>query len=218
MIDNNKALPVSAHYIKYFSSLHEHDYEQAFEHLHRYYDYTMHRHGRAQYHNALFTLATLHAEFESFEESIRAVNEAISVARENKDSPVLTQIHFWLYNFMLLHPDSKVPDTLSSKEQLLNFLKAKSQDTSYTLYSLALQHDALHQLSHCGSLAQALESLYKSSFISVISNSIASATSFCELQASTWSRLGISSMAQLYNDISLDLSQKPRVNGLSFKA
>lgn len=206
--ENDKSLPVSAHYIKYFSSLQEHDYEQAFEHLHRFYDYTMHRHGRAQYHNALFTLATLHAEFESFEEALRAVSEAISVARENKDISALTNIHFWLYNFITLHPDCKIPEFFSSKEQMLQFLKVKSQDTSLGLYSLTLQHEALHHLVTCGSLTQTLEALFKSSFISIISNSISSAISYCSLMVSTCNRLGISSSALLYNELSSDLSKK----------
>lgn len=205
--ENNKELPVSAHYIKYSSALQSRDYKQAFEHLHRFYDYTMHHHGRAQYHNALFTLASLHAEFESFDESIRAVSEAISVARENKDGPALTNMHFWLYNFISLHPECKIPEFLPSKEQLLQFLKVKSQNTSYFLYSLALQQEAINQLAHCGSLALALESLYKSSFISMIANSVSSSTSYCTLESVTWDRLGVSSVSNLYNDISFSISK-----------
>lgn len=208
LTENDKPLPVFAHFIKYYCALQERDYEQSFEHLHRYYDYTMHHHGRAQYHNALFTLANLHAEFESFDEAMRAVSEAISVARENKDTPALTDIHFWLYNFITLHPECKLPDSIPSKEQLLQFLKVKSQSTSYTLYSLALQQDALYQLSHCGSTTKALESLFKSSFISVISNSIPSAVGFCLAESVMWERVGISALSHLYNEISLDLSKK----------
>lgn len=206
--ENNKPLPVFAHYIKYYCALQERDYELSFEHLHRYFDYTMHYHGRAQYHNALFTLATLHAEFESFDEAMCAVSEAISVARENKDTPALTDIHFWLYSFLILHPECQLPENISSKEQLLQFLKVKSQNTSYSLYSLALQQDALYQLSHCGSLTQALESLFKSSFISVISNSVSSAVGFCLMESVMWERIGVSAMSQLYNNVSLDLSRK----------
>ncbi|VVT51283.1 uncharacterized protein SAPINGB_P003057 [Magnusiomyces paraingens] len=204
---NDKSLPVSAYYIKYFKFIQENDYEQAFEYLHRFYDYTMHRHGRAHYHNALFTLATLHAEFESFEEALRAVSEAISVARENKDNMALTDIHFWLYNFISLHPQYKIPDFLSSKDQMIQFLKAKSQDTSYSLYSLVLQHESLHQLINCGSLIQVFESLFKSFFISVTSNSVLPAFNYFTLEASIWEKLGIFSIASTYNQISFTLSK-----------
>lgn len=201
MVATSKPLPTSAHYVQYLDAFRDKDYEAAFDHLHRYYDYTMNSKGRTHYQYALFTLATLQAEFSFYSEAMRAVEEAITVARENKDNHCLTYILAWLYSFLQAHPDCEVPDSLSSMDQISQFLRNKASSTSYALYSLAYQSEAEQIMSSGGSLTLAFEGLTKSAYINAVSNSTFAAANAALVASSMWSRCGNSTLAHLALDM-----------------
>lgn len=200
MVSTNKPLPTSAHYVQYLDAFRDKDYEAAFDHLHRFYDYTMNSKGRTHYQYALFTLATLQAEFSFYSEAMRAVEEAITVARENKDNNCLNYILSWLYSFLQSHPDCKVPDSLSSQAQISQFLRSRADSTSFALYSLSFQSEVEQIMATGGSLTQALEAMTKSSYINAVSNSAFAAGNLAVVSCSLWSRCGINTLANLALD------------------
>lgn len=201
MVSTNKPLPTSAHYVQYLDAFRDKDYEAAFDHLHRFYDYTMNSRGRTHYQYALFTLATLQAEFSFYAEAMRAVEEAITVARENKDNNCLNYILSWLYSFLQSHPDCKPPESLSSQEQISQFLRIKSKDTSYSLYSLSYQSEVEQVMAQGGSLTHAFEALTKSTFINAVSNSSFAAGNVALVASGLWTRCGNNALAKLALDM-----------------
>lgn len=201
MIATNKPLPTSAHYVQYLDAFRDKDYEAAFDHLHRFYDYTMNSRGRTHYQYALFTLATLQAEFGFYSEAMEAVDEAITVARENKDNHCLNYILSWLYSFLQSHRDCKPPASLSSLEQISQFLRIRAKETSFSLYSLSYQSEVEQLVPSGGSLTQAFESLIKSKYINAISNSAFAAGNLSLVASGLWMRCGSAALAHLALDL-----------------
>src|SRR6202022_4873318 len=80
------------------------DYPTSFDSLHRFFDYTMQNRDRSFYQYALLNLAVLEADFGSYQEAVTAMQETVSVARENKDMGCLNFSLSWLYHFSKAHP------------------------------------------------------------------------------------------------------------------
>lgn len=201
MVATNKPLPASAHYVLYLDAFRDKDYEASFEHLHRYYDYTMNSKGRTHYQYALFTLGTLQAEFGFHAEAIRAIEEAITVARENRDNNCLNYILSWLHSFLRCHPDCPVPESLSSQDQISQFLRSKSNQTSYALYSLSFQSEVEQIMAVDGSLTNAFEAITKSTYINAAANSTFAGGNIALVASSVWSRCGNSALANMCLDM-----------------
>lgn len=193
------------HYIRYLECLRDADYEGAFNSLHCYFDYMMSNRRTVFYHYALLCLATLHAAFDCEGEAIRAIEEAISVARENKDFACLNFVLSWLFNFMKDRPNLKHNFYVSSA-QLLQFLKARTGETS-SLHSTAYQSEATQIMLEGGSISSVLESLTKAAYISLTEDSsLISFISHCALASTFWFRVGNYELAHTYCDISLEAS------------
>ncbi len=196
----------SIHYIKYLECLRSADYEGAFYSLHRYFDYMMSNRRTVFYHYALLCLATLHAAFDCEQEAIRAIEESISVARENKDYTCLNFVLSWLFNFMKDRPTIK-HDFYLSNTHLLQFLKTNSGLTSSSLHSTAYQSEATQIMMEGGSTSSVLESLTKAAHISLSEDSsLVSFISYCALASAFWFRVGNYDLAKAYCEISLESS------------
>lgn len=151
-------------YLIYLQAIKQKDYEKSVEYLHKFHDYS----NNPKYQYALVNLALVQNEE-------LALDEAIHVARENKD--------FGCLNYILAYKNEN---------------RFKSKETSYSLYSLAYLDQVKHD-TNMHSLTLAFESLWKSFFINAASNTDNFNTN---LTASTlWTRLGISSLANLSLDI-----------------
>lgn len=196
----------SIYYIRYLECLRDADYEGAFHSLHRYFDYMMSNRRTVFYHYALLCLATLHAAFDCEQEAIRAIEEAISVARENKDTACLNFVLSWLFNFLKDRPHLK-HNFYVSNAHLLQFLKTNTGSTSYSLHSTAYQSEATQIILEGGSISSALESLTKAAHISLTEDSsLVSFISYCALASAIWFRLGNFELAKVYCEISLESS------------
>lgn len=223
--DDGNSLPVVSYYILYMYFLHGHDQEKSVEYLHRYFDYEMVWYGRAQYHHALFALASLHSKFESMDDALEAITEAVAVARENKDISTLTKIHFWLYTFQQSHPELIIPESLRFNDQLLDHLKANSHNSSFSLYSSSLLFEAQNILGNIfkdtytrettgigtnpsKSLTNFFEILFKSSFVSVTCNSKASYCREALLKSISWERLGVTALSLYSSQCAFDFSKE----------
>ena len=129
------------------------DYPSSFDHLHRYFDYTIESRDRTFYQYALLNLAILQADFGCFSEAMAAMYETISSARENRDVICLNFSLSWMYHFGKIHPHEmkEIQDrgVLGSDREALSFLKSKAKDTGmWSLLSTTYLGEAkLAQLS-----------------------------------------------------------------------
>lgn len=69
--------------------------------MHRYYDYAMADSDRRVYQNVLLQMATVQADFGCYSEAMSAMDQAIAVARENKDKQCLHYCLSWLHQLRL---------------------------------------------------------------------------------------------------------------------
>lgn len=115
-----------SYYIEYLQYWLQGDYENALNSLHRYFDYMMSSKQNYYYHYALLALASLHASFGCEQEALRAINEAIMVAREARDSNCLNYLLSWLFNFLNDSPHLE-KDGEMNRDQILDFLELKSK-------------------------------------------------------------------------------------------
>lgn len=198
LIAANQSLPSSAHFVRYLDACKNLDYERAFEHLHRFYDYTMDSRGRTHYQYALFTLAVLQAQYQGSKEALKAAQEAISVARENMDLACLTQILSWIHSYLVNNPTVEVPESLAIKEQISQYLKTKSGETSEELHALSYQSEVGQIVCKGGSLVAAFEALTKSLYIQISNGPTNTATKLNLAQSALWNRCGNYTLADTY--------------------
>ncbi|KAI9885676.1 MAG: hypothetical protein M1823_002545 [Watsoniomyces obsoletus] len=200
MIDSKVTTPSLTHYIKFLDSWRSGDYSSSFEHLHRYFDYTMQTRDRTFYQYALLNLAIMQADFGCYAEAVTAMQETISAARENKDQGCLNFSLSWLYHFGKAHPsyvrgDSKI-GTMTVERDGLAFLRAKAKEAGmWSLYSTSLLSEAKLGLQNGESVAVAFENILKSSHVNVTKGMGNVIGSQFLLQSSLWSRLGVTHLA-----------------------
>lgn len=200
----------SYYYINYLESLHELDYQGAFQSLHQYFDYMVSNNSKYFYHFALISRASLHQFFGEDEKALDAIQEAISVARENKDNSTLTYILSWLFNFMKNKPELWNTQTFyhnNNEQHLLDFLVSKTQTVSLLLYAMSYHFETLHVMNNGGSLNKYLESLLKATYIS-INDELPSFIKSAEMTATVWSRIGNPHLCNVYTDIALDYAKE----------
>lgn len=198
LISAHQTLPSSAHFVRYLDACKSLDYEKAFDHLHRFYDYTMDSRGRTHYQYALFTLAVLQAQYQGSKEALKAAQEAISVARENTDLACLTQILSWVHSYLVSNPTVEVPESLAIKEQISQYLKTKSGETSEELHALSYQSEIGQIVSKGGPLAAAFEALTKSFYIRISDRPASTTTKLSLAQSTLWNRCGNYTLADTY--------------------
>lgn len=131
------------------------DYASSFEHLHRYFDYTMQSREKTLYQYALLNLSLLHADFGCFPEALAAMHESISAARENKDLACLNYSLSWLYHFAKAYPKEvhgfQKSGILGNDKEALLFLKARAKDAQmWSLLSTSLLSEAALALHNVG--------------------------------------------------------------------
>ncbi|KAF6222916.1 hypothetical protein HO133_000967 [Letharia lupina] len=208
MLDTGVTVPNLSHYVTFLDAWRSGDYPSSFDNLHRYFDYTMQNRDRTFYQYALLNLAILHADFGCHSEALTAMQETISTARENNDMGCLNYSLSWLYHFGKAHPE-KMDDVqkrgvLGTEKEALAFLKAKAKEASmWGLLSTSLLSEAKLGLSNGDSVAQAFESIVRSSHLNVtkdVANAIGSQMS---MQSSIFGRLGVSCQAWLSGELFL---------------
>ncbi|ODV77014.1 anaphase-promoting complex, subunit 5 [Suhomyces tanzawaensis NRRL Y-17324] len=224
----------SYYYIKYLENLNQSNYNGAFEALHQYFDYTVSNNSKYFYHFALISRASLHQFFGEDEKAIDSIEEAISVARENKDNSTLTYILSWLFNFIKNKPELWKRQRFynnNDESQLLNFLIQKSQLVSLLLHSMSYNFATLQLLCKGEPVMSGddkapssyFECILKALYIS-INDHQSSFIKSTELNSSIWSKVGVPILSEVYNEISMEstdrrndkLSIQTRSNYLSF--
>lgn len=113
----------------------------------------MHHRDRTFYQYALLNLAILQADFGCYSEAVIAMQETISMARENNDMGCLNYSLSWLYHFGKAHPEElsgvQEKGVLGTDKEALNFLKSKAKETDmWSLLSTSLLSEAKLALSN----------------------------------------------------------------------
>ncbi|OTB04690.1 hypothetical protein M426DRAFT_150567 [Hypoxylon sp. CI-4A] len=196
LLNDSHMIPSLSHYLSYLDAWRAGDYSTSFDHLHRYFDYTMQNRERFFYQYALMNLAVLQADFGCYKEAIAAMLETVSTARENRDMTCLNFALNWLFHFGRAHPE--VTKELESNSMLgtgkesLAYLRSRAKETDmWTLWSSALMSEAKMSLSNGESVATAVEHIVRSSQILVERNMKNMVGSQLSISIALWDRLGI---------------------------
>lgn len=200
----------SYYFLQYLEHLHRSDYHGAFDSLHQYFDYMVSKGSKYFYHFALISRASLHQYFGEDEKALDSIEEAISVARENKDNSTLTYVLSWLFKFMRQKPHLWEKQSLyrnSNELKLIDFLIKKSQSVSLLLTAMSFRCEAEYLISSGGSFASYYESLFKSLYTAVHDER----TTFincCEMASTMWNEVGYPHLSDIYNKIGLEYGEE----------
>ncbi|RLV91422.1 Anaphase-promoting complex subunit 5 [Spathaspora sp. JA1] len=222
---NSSSIPnlPSYYYINYLESLKKYDYNSSFESLYRYFDYMVSNNSKYFYHFALILKANLHQYYNQHELAMNSIQEAISIARENKDNSTLTYIISWLFNYIKNKPE--LAQDMANPNQLLEFLIMKTKTVSLSLYSLSFDFKTFQILNHGDGIAAYLNNLTKATYISIYDEfQISSFIRSMEMGVIVWNKIGNNQLSQVYNDIAIEftnnsndlISLKIRLNFLRF--
>ncbi|KAJ1975959.1 hypothetical protein H4R33_006548 [Dimargaris cristalligena] len=114
------------HYANYLYHKQAGNYNEALQFLHRYFDYTGAIGERRLHQYALLSLASLEAQFHHYDQAARLIQEAVEVARENKDQACLSYASNWFYRLIELQPD-RFQGQRANEQQLLESLTGKTR-------------------------------------------------------------------------------------------
>lgn len=200
----------SYYYANYLQNLHESNYHGALDSLHQYFDYMVSNNSKYFYHFALISRASLHQYFGEYEQALDAIEEAISVARENKDNSTLTFILSWLYNLMKCKPELWKKQTFyhnNNALHLLDFLITKSQSVSLLLHCMSFLYETVHIMDSAGTMGRYLESLVKALYLS-LNDSKPTYIRALEMATTAWARIGQPHMSELYISMASDTANE----------
>lgn len=196
-------------YLNYLESLHSGDYNGALENLHQYFDYMVSKGSKYFYHFALISQASLHQHFHQDEKALDSIEEAISVARENKDNATLTYILSWLFAFIKHKPALLTNPRLTqnyNELRLLDFLLKKTISISLLLAATTYRYEAEYYLKKGSPFPRYYESLFIAQYVS-INDHPSSFVSTCNLSSYIWEVVGFPHLSDLHVTLGLIYSE-----------
>lgn len=197
------------YYLLYLENLAELDYNGAVDALHQYFDYMVSNNSKYFYHFALISKASLHQYFGEDQKAIDSIEEAVSVARENKDNATLTYILSWFCNFMHHKPHLWAQQSLFNKnsgDNLLDFIIKKSSSVNQLLLAVNLGFETIHMMNNLQSISTYMANLFKTMYVAV--NDVKPTFSrSADIASTVWDELGIASLSEVYSDIALRYSE-----------
>ncbi|GEQ71707.1 hypothetical protein JCM33374_g5393 [Metschnikowia sp. JCM 33374] len=199
----------SIHYLTYLEMLKSGDYRGSFDALHRYFDYMVSKGSRYFYHFALVSKASLHQYFGEYEKALDSIEEAISVARENKDNSTLTYILSWLFDFVRKNPSlwsNRTFSQIKNDSQLLDSLVRKSSSVSLSLAAISYRFESEYLMNSNACFGKYYESLFKSNYLS-INDHMTSFIGACHATSDLWEFVGVPRLANLYTELGMTYSE-----------
>ncbi|KAF2146216.1 uncharacterized protein K452DRAFT_219925 [Aplosporella prunicola CBS 121167] len=207
MLGPTSTTPSLAHFVsRFFDAWRAGDYTSSFDHLHRYFDYTMQTRDKTYYQYALLHMAILQADFGCFSEAIAAMNETIATARENQDMSCLNFSLSWLNHLSKAYPKqikaSGYGGMLGTERDGLAFLKSKAKETKmWSLLSATLLSEAKMLLSNGGPVPRAFEQIFQCSHLNITHCLTSNQGAQMLMQASMYGRLGMTHLSNTYCDV-----------------
>lgn len=199
----------SVHYLTYLETLHSGDYRGAFDSLHRYFDYMVSKGSRYFYHFALVSKASLHQYFGENEKALDSIEEAIAVARENKDNSTLVYILSWLFDFVRKNPslwNNRTFIQIKNDLQLLDSLVRKSLSVSILLAAISYRSESEYLMNNNACFAKYYESLFKSNYLT-INDHISSFIGACHVTSDLWKLVGFPHLENLYTKMGISYAK-----------
>ena len=134
--------------------------------------------------------------------------EAVSAAREDRDTACLNFALNWLYHFSKTHPElsKELEDSnmLGTAKESLAYLRTKAKETGmWVLWSSALLSEAKLCLSNGESISNALENMARSSHVIIERNMKPMMGAQISLTTTLWDRLGLASMSAMMCEVFL---------------
>lgn len=200
MAKSGTLVPKLGHYLSFLDAWRAGDFASALDNLHGYFDYAMQTRERGFYQYALLNLAILQGDFGSYAEALPAMQEAISVARENKDVTCLNFCMSWVYHFGRSFPQERkaVGNTciLGSEVEGLAFLKSRARDAEmWSLLSTTLLSEAKLGLQYGDSLATVFENIAKASHLNIVRSAQTVTGPTLLMKGAAYSRVGLTHLA-----------------------
>ena len=163
---------------------------------------------RLFYQYALLNLGIVQSDFGCHKEAVATMLEAISTAKENRDTTCLNFALNWFFHFGRAHPNlvKELEDNsmLGSGKELLAFLRAKAKETGmWILWSSALLSDAKLGLANGESISVAVENMVRSSQVIVEKNVKAMMGPQLSMGIALWDRLGMAAMSNMTCEVFL---------------
>lgn len=163
---------------------------------------------RLFYQYALLNLGIVQSDFGCHKEAVATMLEAISTAKENRDTTCLNFALNWFFHFGRAHPNlvKELEDNsmLGSGKELLAFLRAKAKETGmWILWSSALLSEAKLGLANGESISVAVESMARSSQVIVEKNVKAMMGPQLSMGIALWDRLGMAVMSNMTCEVFL---------------
>ncbi|KAI5964978.1 hypothetical protein CANMA_003489 [Candida margitis] len=197
------------YYLRYLENLADLDYNGAVDSLHQYFDYMVSNNSKYFYHFALISKASLHQYFGEDQKAIDSIEEAVNVARENKDNATLTYILSWFYNFMHHKPHLWAQQSLFNKNSgahLLDFIIKKSTSMNQSLLAVNLGFETLQMMNNSSPIATYTANLVKTLYVAV-NDSKPTLSRSADIASTVWDRLGITSLSEVYGDLASQYSE-----------
>lgn len=191
------------HYLRFLEALLVRDYHLAQNSLHQYFDYMVANNSKHYYHYALILKALFHEDFGEDEQALDTIEEAILIARENKDNHALTYILLWLYNFMKNKPQLWLRQRFynaTNDQQLLEVLLKKLKN-EVPLHTVAYTYEAAQNMSK-GNLHDYMELILKGNFVGLYATSSQPFFILTNMATSVWRQVGYLAVAAVYSDLS----------------
>ena len=211
---SSKSLLPSSYHVEHLHSWRNGEYDLSFDTLHRYFDYTMSNRRQYFYHYALLALAGVHDSYGASREALRAIDEAITVARENKDMDCLNLLLTWLMNFMINKPQLfDNAKSNPSRKETLDFLRSKTKETNnISLQAIALQYEILAALLDGPDLREVMANFTKSMYL-ILNFSESSElkcvlVTVCQIADTIFKRIGYPSIGDVYMDMAIDYAKE----------
>ncbi|GAV28826.1 hypothetical protein PMKS-002303 [Pichia membranifaciens] len=211
---SDRSLIPSSYHVEHLNSWRQADYDKSFDSLHRYFDYMMSNRRQYFYHYALLALATLHGSFGANKEALRAIDEAILVARENKDLDCLNYLLTWLLNFIISKPQHfvKLKDH-PSRSEIMDFLRLKTKETkNLSLQSISFQFEVVVSLLEGSSLTVVMENMVKTFYLILNFEDTDELKGIfitaCQVADTIWKRVGYPSIGNLYLETAIDFAKE----------
>ncbi|KAL2131998.1 hypothetical protein VTI74DRAFT_4330 [Chaetomium olivicolor] len=208
LLKSSREVSSLSHYLSFSDSWRSGEFPESFDYLHRYFDYTMQNRDRLFYQYALLNLAIVQSDFGCHREALNTMMEAISTAKENKDTTCLNFALNWLFHFSRAHPSliKELEDNsmLGSGKETLAYLRVKAKDTGmWILWSSALLSDAKLSLNNGESISTAMENMVRSSQLIVERNMKTMMGPQSSLSIAMWDRLGTTAMSSMMCEVFL---------------
>ncbi|KAJ1981079.1 hypothetical protein H4R34_002221 [Dimargaris verticillata] len=191
------------HFAQYLAAARQGDYDNARQSLHRFFDYMGDRGPKTLYQYALLNLACLESQFHHDADAIRAIQEAVAVARENRDQGCLSYAASWLYRLLRSHPH-QFPGQRASEQQMLDSLAGKTKQLNLIhLQCLSELNRTRQRLLQGHPPAAVLEGLMKCLLL-LRTHRLSRAVGTCfMLTAAAWQTYGYGPVAILYTQLQL---------------